>query len=84
MFLLQEVSKAAIDGLKENEMIVNPNKFQAMVAGRGEEIQSEHALRINKGKIKTQSSVNLLELQSDNKLKLNSHLPTILQKAGNK
>ena len=50
--LLEEESKTAINWFKENEMIVNPNKFQAMVVGRGKEIQNEYTLNINDEKIK--------------------------------
>ena len=50
-----------------------------MVVSRGEEIQSEYALRINKEKIKTQLLVHLLRVQSDNKLKFTDFFPKKLE-----
>ena len=55
-----------------------------MVVEWGKEIRSEYALKINKEKIKAQSSVNLLRVRSDSKLMFNNHISTIFQKAGNK
>ena len=50
-----------------------------MVVSKGEEIQSEYALRINKEKIKTQSLVHFLRVKSDNKLKFTDFFPKKLE-----
>ena len=58
----QKSEEVAIKPFDENKMIVNLNKFWAMVIGAGQEIQSEYILSNNIEKIKIQSSVILVYL----------------------
>ena len=51
----QKSEEVAIKPFDENKMIVNLNKFWAMVIGAGQEIQSEYILSNNIEKIKIQS-----------------------------
>ena len=80
--ILEKESETAINWFKENEMIVNPDKFQTMILGKHN--IKEINLKINETNIKAQNSVTLLGIEIDNKLNFNNHVSTICKKAGNK
>ena len=54
-------------------MIVNPDKFQAMVWGRHKQKEIMN-LKINRAEIKCQNSVTLLRIEIDNGLNFNNHV----------
>ena len=54
--ILEKESETAIKSLKQNEMIVNPDKFQAMVLARHKQKETFN-LKINGAEIKGQISV---------------------------
>ena len=54
--ILEKESEVAINWFKQNEMIVNPDKFQAMVLGRHKQKETIN-LKINGAEIKGQNSV---------------------------
>ena len=81
--ILEKESEVAINWFKQNEMIVNPDKFQAMVLGRHKQKETIN-LTINGAEIKGQNSVTLLGVEIDNELNFNNHKTNICNKAGNK
>ena len=56
--ILEKESETAIKRFKQNQMIVNPDKFQAMVLGRHKQKEKIN-LNINGAEIKGQNSVTL-------------------------
>ena len=61
---------------RENEMVVNSVKFQAIILNR-KETQETHKLII----IKTTNSTKLLGINIDDQLKINDHISVLCSKA---
>ena len=69
-------------GLKQNHMIVNPNKFQAvLVSKRKNTIPEDLTISINDVDIKPNNSVKLLGITLDNKLNFEKHISSICKSA---
>ena len=81
--ILEKESETARKWFKQNQMIVNPDKFQAMVSGRHKQKEKIN-LNINEAEIKGQNSVTLLRVEIDNELNFNNHISNICKKAGKK
>ena len=81
--ILEKESETARKWFKQNQMIVNPDKFEAMVLGRHKQKEKIN-LNINEAEIKGQNSVTLLGVEIDNELNFNNHISNICKKAGNK
>ena len=64
-------------------MIVNPDKFQAMILGRHKHKETINLI-INVAEIKGQNSVTLLGFEIDNELNFENHISNIYKKAWNK
>ena len=64
-------------------MIVNPDKFQAMVLGKHKQKETI-TLTINGAEIKGQNSVTLLGVEIDKELNFDNHISNICKKSGNK
>ena len=64
---------------EENNMKVNPDKFQCIVFGKADNIGT---FEINGNQIEAESSVKLLGMCIDNKLNFNDHVTEISRKAG--
>ena len=77
---LESDSKIAIEWFKMNKMIVNPNKFQAIVLNKK---RSDLANTNFNKVIKTVSSVEFLGIQIDDKLNFNLHISKICKSAAN-
>ena len=78
--VLEREGKSAIDWFKINYMIVNPDKFQAMILSsdkKGKKFQ----LNINDSIISSEDSVTLFGIEIDNKLNFRNHVSTICKKA---
>ena len=65
-------------------MIVNPDKFQAMVLGSRHKQKETISPKINGIEIKGQSSITLLGVEIENELNFSNHISNICKKAGNK
>ena len=78
--VLERESKSAIDCFKINDMIVNPDKFQAMIFSSDKK-DKKFQLNINDSTISSEDSVTLLGIKIDNKLNFNNHVSTICKKA---
>ena len=62
-------------------MIVNPDKFQAIVLHQGNKNNTNIILSIENIKINTSKSVKLLGITIDNKLNFEEHISAICEKA---
>ena len=80
---LEKESQAAIDWFVSNEMIVNPDKFQAIVVKRNNKMKDSYSLNINQEVINSENSVKLLEVEIDNKLSFEKDISTLVKKASN-
>ena len=65
---LVQDSQAAIDWFKINEIIVNPDKFQAIVVKKNCRMKDSYAVNINKQTINSENCVKLLGIEIDNTL----------------
>ena len=61
-------------------MIVNPDKFQAMIINRFGKKESKHKMYIYNKKI-TEDSVKLLSTEIDNQQKFDNHVSKLCKKA---
>ena len=64
---------------KENEMVVNSDKFQAIMVNR-KEAQAAYKLIIDYKEIKTTNSIKLLGINIDDQLKFNEHISILCSK----
>ena len=65
-------------------MIVNPEKFQAIVVKRNAKMKDSYPLNINDLTINYENSVKLLGIEIDNRLSFEKHVSTLCNKASNK
>ena len=79
---LQNEAEIAIQWFKDNFMIVNPGKFQAMVINRFGKMENKHEMYIENKKITSEHSVKLLGIEIDNQLNFDNHVSTLCKKAG--
>ena len=79
--ILETESQAAIEWFKLNEMIVNPEKFQAIVVKKNAKMKDSYPLNINDLTINSENSVKLLGIEIDNKLSFEQHISTLCNKA---
>ena len=80
---LEEDSQAAIDWFKINKMIVNPDKFQAIVVEKHCRMKDSYALNINNQNINSENCVKLLGIEIDNALSFDKYISTLCKKASN-
>ena len=71
----------SIDWFKNNNMIANPDKFQAIIMNIRKENQITHKLKIHNNEIETTKSVKLLGIEVDNQLSFNQHISKLCSKA---
>ena len=79
---LEQDMSQAISWFKTNQMVANPSKFQAMLLGL--EIDDSIVLDIGNVSIDVVSSVKLLGITIDSKLKFDQHVAKLCQKSNNK
>ena len=78
---LQNEAEIAIQWFKDNVMIVNPGKFQAMVINKFGKMENKHEMYIENMKITSEHSVRLLGVEIDNQLNFDNHVSTLCKKA---
>ena len=66
-----------------NKMIVNPDKFQAIVLNKKCSDLTNTNFQVNNQLIKSVSSVQLLGIQIDDKLSFNLHISRVCKSAAN-
>ena len=64
-------------------MIVNPDKFQAIVIKKNCRMKDSYALNINNQTFNSENCVKLLGIEIDNTLSFNKHISTLCKKASN-
>ena len=64
-------------------MIVNPEKFQAIVVTKNVEMKDSYSLNIDDLIINSENSVKPLGIETDNKLAFEQHISTICNKTSN-
>ena len=81
--ILQSESEVRTDWFKENQMIVNPDKFQVIIIDKKEGDHTNENVVIDNKQIKTVPSVELLGIQLDDKLSFSPHISNICKSAAN-
>ena len=81
--LLKKEFEVAIKWFSDNNMIVNPKMFQAIIINRQNGSNHNGCLTINNAEIKSKESVTLLGIEINNKLNFEKHVSTICKKANN-
>ena len=80
---MQSGSEIVIDWFKNNKMIVNPDKFQAILLDKRKSGHTNQRIVVDNQYIKVVSSVELLGIQIDDKLEFNLHISNICRSAAN-
>ena len=80
---LENDSFKAISWFKENKMIANPSKFDAMIMKKDGTDISGTLLNIGDKEIETSNKIKLLGLTIDDKLSFKEHISIICKKAAN-
>ena len=80
---LESESNIANDWLTKNKMIINPDKFQAIILDNKKFNLSNILLTIDNQTIKSVPSVELREIHLDDKLNFNLHVSNICMSTAN-
>ena len=80
---LEQDSQVAIDWFKIKEMIVNPDKCQAIVIKRSCRMNYYYALNINNQTNISQNFVKLIGIEIDNTLSFDKHISNRCKRASN-
>ena len=83
MKTLERESQIATNRFKENNMIVNADKFQAIIVKRNSGICNQYTLNIDVNQVTLEKSVKLLGINIDNKLSFDKHVSSLCKKASN-
>ena len=78
--ILETEGELSVGWFRENEMVVNSDKFQAIILNR-KEAQAAHKLIIDNKEIKRTNSIKLLGINIDDQLKFNEHISVLCSKA---
>ena len=81
--ILESESEIAIKWFSENKMIVNPDKFQAIIVNRHGRFDpvNEHQLKFNEYEVTSKNSVTLLGIEIDDRLSFDNHTHNLVRKA---
>ena len=77
----EKESESAVDWFRNNNMIANPDKFQAIIMNKRRENQITHKLKKYNNEIETTKSVKLLGIKIDNQLSFNHYILKLCSKA---
>ena len=78
--ILETEGELSVGWFRENEMVVNSGKFQAIIVNRKEE-QAAHKLIIDNKEIKTTNSIKLLGINIDDQVRFNELISILCSKA---
>ena len=81
--LLESECSVAIKWFKDNKMIVNSGKFQAIILDKKKNNHTQETIKIDKNAVKAKSSVKLLSVQIYAELNFNLHIADICRSAAN-
>ena len=76
---LQKESENAINWLRSNEMVVNPDKFQSTTINRLRKLKNSYEFLIDNHKIDSENYVTLLGIEIDSKPIFEKHVTTLYQ-----
>ena len=79
--VLEGEANVALKWLKENEMIANPGKFQAILIKKDRSDTSGIDINLSDKNIKSEKTVKLLGIKLDNKLNFDPHISDLCKKA---
>ena len=80
--ILEAESEVAIKWFEDNNMIVNPDKFQAIILNKHGQLEnSNYTLKFNNFEITSKNSVKLLGIEIDDRLSFSNHIHTLTRKA---
>ena len=79
--ILEVESTKAIEWFRNNEMIVNPEKFQAIIFKKSQNDTSSFTLNFDGKQIETSSSVILLGIEIDDMMIFKKHIDKIVKRA---
>ena len=71
--ILEAEGELSVGCFRENEIVVNSDKFQAIILNR-KEAQAAHKYIIDNKEIKTTNSIKLLGINIDDQLRFNEHI----------
>ena len=80
---LERESQIAADWFKENNMIANGNKFQAIVMKRNSDMCNQYTLNNDGNQVTSEKSVKLLGINIDSKLSFDECFSSLCKKASN-
>ena len=83
MGTLESESNIAIDWFTKNEMVINPDKFQAIILDKKKSNLTNIPWTIDNQTVKSVPSVELLGIHLDDKLNFNLHISNICRSAAN-
>ena len=81
--ILQSECETEINWLCNNKMIISHDEFQVILLDKGRSDDTNIEVEIGNEKIRSISSVKLLEVHIDDGLNLNEHINEICKSAGN-
>ena len=73
---LEQESESAVSWLKQNELIVNADKFQAIILNK-KESEAKYKLTIGNNDIESTKSVTLLGITTDDYLRFDQHISNL-------
>ena len=77
---LEQESESAVGWFKQNEMILNEGKFQAIILNK-KESEAKYKLTIDKNDIESTKSVKLVGTTVDDRLRFDQHISNLCSKA---
>ena len=81
--ILESESEVVIDWFKKNKMVVNPDKFEAIILDKRKRDHTDERITVANQQIKVVSSVKLSGLALDDKLNFKLHISNICKSAAN-
>ena len=78
---LQNESEKATNWFRENQMIVNPQKFQSIIIDRKNQTNNPQQIEIKGKLVESSTEVQLLGLSIDSKLNFETHITHLCQKS---
>ena len=78
---LKNESESAVNWFRNNNMIVNPDKFQLILLQKSTKKVIQEKLQIRSNEFKSKNSVTLLGVTIDNRLSFDYHISKLCNKA---
>ena len=77
---MEQESESAVNWFKQSEIIVNADKFQAIILNK-KESEAKYKLTIDNNDIESTKSVKLLAITIDDRLRFDQHISSLCSKA---